>query len=60
MIAMLPEAALAEFQVQNTRYTFDRSVVIPVVYVNDPDQSLAVVQIDGRQVLLYAEPAGVG
>lgn len=56
--ALLPGLAQAEMQVQATRYACDRGVEVPVVYVNDPDQSLAVLQAEGRQILLYAETTG--
>lgn len=60
LLALCPGAALAEMQVQNTGYLCDRNVEVPVVYVNDPEQSLAVLQIEGRQILLYAQSAGSG
>ncbi len=56
----LPGVACAEMQVQNTRYLCDRGVEIPVVYVNDPDQSLAVLQVEGSQILLYSDPMSAG
>lgn len=57
-LALLPGAALAEMQVQTVSYACERGVEVPVVYVNDPDQSLAVLTVDSRQILLYAEAAG--
>ena len=60
VLTLLPGMALAEMQVRNTRYSCDRGVEVPAVYVNDPDQSIAVLQIEGRQILLYAEPAASG
>lgn len=59
-LTLLPGIAAAEMQVQNTRYNCDRGVVVPVVYVNDPDQSLAVLQVEGAQILLYADAEGSG
>lgn len=58
--ALLTTPALAETQVQNGRYTCDRDVEIPAVYVNADDLSLVVLQVDGTQVLLYNEPAASG
>ncbi len=50
----------AETQVTNQTYTCDRGVTIPVVYVNADDTSLVVLQVEGRQILLYTEPAASG
>ena len=52
--------AFAETQVQNMTYICDRDVVVPVVYVNAPDTSLAVIYVEGGQYLLYSEPAASG
>lgn len=56
----LATPALAETQVQNGRYTCDRDVVVPAVYVNAEDTSLVVLHVDGNQILLYNEPAASG
>lgn len=56
----LATPALAETQVQNGRYTCDRDVVVPTVYVNADDMSLVVLHVDGSQILLYNEPAASG
>jgi len=60
ILALLATPALAETQVQNLTYTCDRDVAVPVVYVNADDTSLAILQVEGRQILLYAEPAASG
>ena len=60
VLTLVPGVAMADMQAQNTRYTCDRDIEVPVVYVNDPDQSLAVLLVEGGQFLLYAETAGTG
>ncbi len=52
--------ALAETQASNVRYQCDRDVTVPVVYVNGDDLSLAVLVVEGSQILLYSEPAASG
>lgn len=52
--------ALAETQASNVRYLCDRDVTVPVVYVNGDDMSLAVLVVEGSQILLYSEPAASG
>lgn len=52
--------ALAETQVANQTYLCERDLRVPVVYVNADDTSLAVLVVEGRQVLLYTEPAASG
>ena len=41
-------------------YLCDRGVEVPVTYVTGPDNSLAVLHVDGRQVTLRAEPSASG
>lgn len=52
--------ALAETQASAARYLCDRGVMVPVVYVNAPDLSVAVLTVEGSQILLYSEPAASG
>lgn len=59
-LILLAAPAFAETQVQNLTYTCDRGVAVPVVYVNADDTSLAVLQVEGRQILLYTEPSASG
>lgn len=59
-LAVMATPALAETQVQNMTYLCDRDVAVPAVYVNAPNTSLVVLYVEGRQILLYAEPAGSG
>ncbi|NBE08482.1 MliC family protein [Paragemmobacter ruber] len=59
-LALMAGPALAETQVQNLTYACDRDVAVPVVYVNAPDTSLVVLHVEGRQILLYNEPAASG
>ena len=58
--ASLPNLALAEMQVQNNRYTCERGVQVPVVYANSDDSAIAVLTVEGNQILLYSEPAASG
>ena len=60
LFAGLPNLALAEMQVQNNRYTCERGVQIPVVYANSDDSAIAVLTVEGNQILLYSEPAASG
>lgn len=60
-VAMLAAAPVAaETQVLNLTYTCDRGVTVPVVYVNAPDTAIAVLTVEGRQVLLYTGPVASG
>ena len=59
-LALLSSPALAETEVRSLTYLCDRGVAVPVVYVNATDTSLAVLHVDGRQILLYTEPAASG
>ena len=60
LLLCAPNLALAEIAAQNTNYTCDRGVEIPVVYVNDAATSLAVLVVEGRQIMLYSEPSASG
>ena len=57
LLVCAPNLAFAEMAVQNIRYTCERGVEIPVVYVNDDATSLAVLVVEGGQILLYSEPS---
>ena len=59
-LGLMASPALAETQVQNLTYACDRDVAVPVVYVNAPDTALVVLQVEGRQILLYNETAASG
>ncbi|MEZ5756236.1 MAG: MliC family protein [Paracoccaceae bacterium] len=59
-LGLAASAAGAETTVQNMTYLCDRDVQVPVVYVNAPDTALAVLHVDGSQILLYNEPAASG
>ena len=56
----LPNIAFADLKAQNMRYSCERSVEVPVVYVTSGDASVAVLMVEGRQILLYSEPAASG
>lgn len=58
--ACLPNFAMAEMIVQNSRYTCERGVQIPVVYANSGDSAVAVLMVEGTQILLYSEPTASG
>ena len=45
---------------QNNRYTCERGVQVPVVYANSGDSAIAVLMVEGNQILLYPEPAASG
>lgn len=46
--------------VQITRYTCARGIEVPATYVNAPDLSLVVLNVEGQQITLYAEISGSG
>ena len=56
----LPSIAMAQMDVQNTRYTCERGVEVPVVYANSGDTSIAALVVEGNQVLLYSEATASG
>jgi membrane-bound inhibitor of C-type lysozyme len=59
LAALLPQAAAAqEFTAQ--RYTCDRGVEVPATYVTAAEGGVAVINVDGRQITLLAEPAASG
>ena len=60
LLASLPTIAMAEMEVQNNRYTCERGVQIPVVYANSGETSIAVLTVEGTQILLYSETAASG
>lgn len=60
VLALCAAPALAETGIQTSRYTCDRGVSVPATYVNADDMSLVVLQVDGGQITLFAEPAGSG
>ena len=55
-----PTFALAELAAQNTHYTCERGVQVPVVYVNDAETLVAILTVEGNQILLYSEVAASG
>ncbi|MDX5349917.1 MAG: MliC family protein [Paracoccaceae bacterium] len=59
LLALLPASAAAQdFSTQT--YLCDRGVAVPATYVNGPDQTLAVIHVEGRQITLMGEPAASG
>ena len=59
LVAILPSVATAQ-DFSTLTYACDRGVEIPATYVNGPDQSLAVIHVEGRQITLVGEPAASG
>ncbi len=59
-LAATAAPALAGTEVLTLRYTCDRDVSLPVTIVNAPDQSVAVMSVDGWQITLFGEPAASG
>ncbi len=58
---LLPGAAQAALDVTMLRYTCERGVEVPVVYVNDGDEgSVASLVVDGNLITLYREPTASG
>ena len=54
-------AAVADIAVQATHYLCERSVDVPVVYINaDGEQGVAVLLVEGGMFNLLAEPAPSG
>lgn len=59
LVALLPSVAAAQ-DFTTLTYSCDRGVEIPATYVNGPDQGLAVIHVEGRQITLVGEPAASG
>lgn len=60
VLCLLPGVAAAEMQMTNGRYTCDRGVVVPVTYVTDAEQSIAVINVEGTQITLFSQEAASG
>jgi membrane-bound inhibitor of C-type lysozyme len=58
-LALLAPAASAQSYSRMT-YLCDRGVEVPATYAVGPDYSLAVINVDGRQVTLVSEAAASG
>ena len=54
------QACAEVLAVQNLRYACDRGVEVPATFVTGPEDALVVIQIEGRQILLYQEVAASG
>lgn len=59
LLALLPTLATAQ-EFTTLRYACDRGVEVPATYVNGPDQSLAILHVEGSQITLVIEPAASG
>ena len=60
LVVMAGQAGAAGLEVQNLRYACDRGVELPATFVTGPEDAVAVIQIEGRQILLYQEVAASG
>lgn len=58
MLAAGPALAMAEFQ--SVTYQCSRGGIVPVTYVPGADGGLAVLMLEGQQIVLLAEPAASG
>lgn len=59
LLVLVPGTAAAQ-QCTGATYVCDRGVEVPATYVNGPDQSLVVINVDGSQITLLGEPAASG
>jgi membrane-bound inhibitor of C-type lysozyme len=59
LLVLVPTLASAQ-EFSTATYACDRGVVVPATYVNGPDVSLVVINVDGRQITLLNEPSGSG
>ena len=60
MLGLAAPALADPLAVRTTSLACDRGVSVPVVFVSGPEDAVAVLQIEGRQILLYQEPAASG
>ncbi len=60
LMALASQAGAEPMLVQNLRYACDRGVEVPATFVTGPEDALVVLQIEGRQILLYQEVAASG
>ncbi len=59
LLVLLPASVQAQ-EFTGLTYTCDRGVAVPATYVNGTDQSLVVINVDGRQITLVSEAAASG
>lgn len=52
--------AMAEMAYATTTYNCARGAVMMVTYVNDDEGAIAVLHVEGRQIVLEVEPSGSG
>ncbi|MEZ5779365.1 MAG: MliC family protein [Paracoccaceae bacterium] len=60
LMLLAPGQAGAETQVLTKGYSCERGVRIPAVYVNSADESVAVINVEGRQIVLTRTEAASG
>lgn len=60
MAAALPLPALADLQLQTSRYLCDRGVELPAAYVSDASSGIVTLTAEGRQISLYQQEAASG
>jgi len=59
-LLLLSTPALAEPEMITTRYTCERGIEVPASYVNYGEFSVAVINVEGRQISLYLERSASG
>lgn len=59
LLALVPVPATAQ-DFTGASYVCDRDVRVPATYINGPDQSLVVINVDGNQITLIGETAASG
>ena len=55
---VLATPAVAEVNLSTTRYACDRGVEVPVTYVNAGEETVAVLNVEGRQITLLSAQTG--
>ncbi len=60
VLVLCPLVAQAELSMNTVRYMCDRGVEVPVAYVSDGADAVAILTVEGRQVSLFSEPAESG
>ncbi len=52
--------AMAKMDMQTIAYSCDRGAAVSATYINSDDESLVVLQVEGRQIGLRTQPAASG
>lgn len=59
-IALLAPAAVQAQEFSTLTYVCDRGVSVPATYMASADQSVVVLNVEGRQITLVGEPSASG